>query len=172
MDEVTPQLWRLLVHEPTADLCVDEVCRSPKLHAEVQRAWPAIQAHAAPCGLHAATQALAALFPVYPPPDRSVEEWAAFWKAYHEDLADLPLEALQAAVKDYRQGEKSEFFPKPGPLRALALKRAEPILKAAYRAKRCAESLPRKPLANETMSERMGMAAKVREALGISKGEA
>lgn len=146
--------------------------RSPALHAEAQRAYPLLKAHAAPCGAHAVTRLLSELFPIYPQPDRSDREWVAFWQAYHEDLGDVPAEALRHAIKDYRQSEKAEFFPKPGPLRALALKRAEPILKAAFRAKRCAESLPRHEPTPETLEQRQEMARKVREAMGIKSDPA
>lgn len=143
--------------------------RSPALHDEVKRAYPALRSHAEACGGKTVSALLGKLFAIYPQPDRSDAEWAAFWLAYQEDLGDLPAEALEAAIKDYRQGEKSEFFPKPGPLRALALKRAEPILKAAFRAKRCAESLPRHEPTEETLNERLAMAAKVRAAMGIKE---
>lgn len=69
----------------------------------------------------------------------------AFWKIYFEALRDVPQEALELAVRDYTTKADAEFFPKPGPLRALAYKHAEPLFKATHRANRAADSLPRKP---------------------------
>lgn len=135
----------MLVHEPAGDVAVDEIVSNPVLHAEVKAALPALVAHAAPCGDETVVGIVGKLFAVFPQPDRSAAEWAAFWEAYTEDLADLPLEALEAAVRDYRRSGKAEFLPKPGPLRELAIKHAQPIRQAAYRAKRAAESLPRRP---------------------------
>jgi hypothetical protein len=133
----------LLVHEPAADLAVDEILTDPALHAEIRAALPVLQTYAEPCGGEAVVRIVGKLFAVYPQPDRGPAEWTAFWEAYTDDLADMPPDALEAAVKEYRRGAKSEFLPKPGPLRALALKHAEPIWKAVHRAKRAANSLPR-----------------------------
>jgi hypothetical protein len=166
-NEVSAPLWRLLVHEPVVEIAVDEVCRNPVLHDEVRRAYPVLASHAAGCGPMAVSQILGKLFAVYPQPERSDPEWLAFWQAYQEDLGDLPAEAVEDAVKDYRRSAGAEFFPKPGPLRALALKRAEPICKAAYRAKRCAESLPRQEPTPETLAERQEIARWVRKTLNI-----
>ncbi|MDB5438483.1 MAG: hypothetical protein JWM33_910, partial [Caulobacteraceae bacterium] len=64
---------------------------------------------------------------------------AAFWGVYVETLSGLPAEALRAAAADYAAGAGAEFFPKPGPLKALALKHAEPLRRAAARAARVGE---------------------------------
>jgi hypothetical protein len=135
----------LLVHEPAADLAIEALTTDPALHAEVKAALPALKARAQPCGAEAVVRLVGKLFAVFPQPDRSEAEWAAFWEAYTEDLGGIPLEALEAAVRDYRRKPDAEFLPKPGPLRELALKHAEPIWKAVSRAKRAAESLPRRP---------------------------
>lgn len=146
---------------------MDEALRCPALHAEIKAAYPALQAHAGAAGNQAVFRIIGEQFSVFPQPDRSEEEWGAFWRAYYEDLSDLPLEALEAGVREARRQPGSEFLAKPGPLRALALKHAEPIYKAAHRAKRIAESLPRHEPTPEDLETRRAAAAEVLRSLGI-----
>lgn len=60
-------------------------------------------------------------FALYPQPDRSDGEWAAWWADYFDALADLPMVALEAAMASWVRDPDSEFMPKPGKLRDLAL---------------------------------------------------
>lgn len=86
---------------------------------------------------------------------------AAFWRVYVEQLSGFPAEALAQAVSDYAGGANAEFFPKPGPLKALAAKRAEPILKALSRAKRAAATLPPKVIPPQDVETRKALVAKM-----------
>lgn len=92
---------------------------------------------------------------------------ATFWRVYFAKLADLPAAALIAAVEEFAGLPTAEFFPKPGPLRALALKHAEPIYKAAYRAKRAADSLPRPQRPEESAEQRRQAAEAILSSLSI-----
>lgn len=98
---------------------------------------PKLLARAAPCGDERVRRALQPLILVYGASEAT--KAPAFWEAYYAALSGLPVEALARGVKDYLAAADSEFFPKPGPLRALCEKHAEPIFKAASRAKRATE---------------------------------
>lgn len=124
----------------------------PALLAEARASVKPLEAIAAPCGEEAVRRLLQPLVLVL-----GVSEAAktrAFWKVYFDQLSGLPAEALAQAVNDYAGGETSEFFPKPGPLKALAMRRAEPIYKALSRAKRAAKMLPARKYERETTEER------------------
>lgn len=66
----------------------------------------------------------------------------AFWKPYHDVLADLPVAALERASKAHF--EQSKFFPKPAELKALADPHAYAMRQAASRAKAAAKYEPPK----------------------------
>lgn len=139
---ISTGLWQRLASEAPADLEVETIARVPALRAEARALIPALAEVAKPCGPEAVRKALQPLVLIY-----GVGEAAkvpAFWKIYVDQLSSVPAEALEQAVHDYISAPNSEWFPKPGPLKALATKRAEPILKALSRAKRVA-ALPYMP---------------------------
>lgn len=140
--QVSTPLWRLLSSSLPSDGEVAEICGDPVLHTEVKFIAARLSMLAKPCGEEAVRLALQPLILVYGVSQGA--NTAAFWKVYFKQLSDLPAEALAKAVDDYAGLPDAEFFPKPGPLRALALKHAEPICRAAYRARRAADSMPRK----------------------------
>jgi hypothetical protein len=88
---------------------------------------------AGPCGDAAVPAILEPLVRVYGMSDGAKS--SSFWKLYIQALRDVPACALREAVTDYAALPESLFFPKPGQLKALAMKRAEGIYKAAARAK-------------------------------------
>ena len=92
--------------------------------AEWAKAVEKFQAAAAPAGGEGVVRALMPLFPVFGVQLRSEEENAAFWSAYIEVLADLAPAVLARGVSAYLAKPDSNFFPRPGPLRACCL--AEP----------------------------------------------
>lgn len=103
---------------------------------EIRSAVAKLEQHAQPCGPKAVIATLTPLVTLFGIADRSEGEWRAFWGFYTKSLADLPLEALRGGVEEYVAAPDSEFFPKPGPLRALCLKHAEPLLMALGRARK------------------------------------
>ena len=105
---------------------------------EALAALPKLEQHAEPCGAKAVVALLTPLVTLYGVADRSESEWKAFWGFYIKALSDLPFEALRSGVEEYVGRGDSEFFPKPGPLKALALKQAEPLLMALGRARKAA----------------------------------
>ena len=77
-------------------------------------------------------------------------------------------------MKAWVQKPEAQFMPKPGELRALALKAAEPLYQAASRARRVAQLPLRRfgPLEDanpEPVTDRKAMAQEVRASLGINR---
>jgi hypothetical protein len=137
----SPELWRRLTAREV-NYCenVAEIVTNPALRGEVAEALPTLARAAEPCGDRAVIATLAPLVSVYGVADRSAAEWATFWRFYVETLSWLPLEALQAGVKAYNAKPDSEFFPKPGPLRALCEDHAAKLSAAKRRAEIAAEA--------------------------------
>lgn len=131
-------LWRLLSSNHDASTEVEEIAADPALKAEAKAFCQALAELSAAAGESAVMRALQPLVLVY-----GVGEAAkspAFWDAY-KVLSGLPEEALQRGIEEYLSLSDSQFFPKPGPLKALCDKHAAPLYKAAYRASKAA-SLP------------------------------
>jgi len=112
-----------------------------------------------PCGAQKVREALQPLVLVYGVGEAAKS--AAFWRVYIEQLQGFPAEALAQAVSDYAGGATAEFFPKPGPLKALAAKRAEPLLKALSRARRAAAMKPPKVIPPQDAETRKALVAKM-----------
>lgn len=145
--ECSPGLWRLLTaHNISYFAAVDDVARLAD-PAELRAVTARLDEHAKGCGAQAVIKALAPLVTLYGVSDRSEGEWTAFWRFYIDALEGSPIEALKAGVADYVALPKSEFFPKPGPLKALVDKRAAPILTAMGRASRAVKQLPQEAAA-------------------------
>lgn len=92
--------------------------------------------HAEPCGPKSVAAILAPLVALYGIGDKTEAEWRTFWGFYTDTLGCLPAEALRAGVAEYVADPKSEFFPKPGPLKAICERHAVPLRMAANRAQR------------------------------------
>lgn len=103
--------------------------------AELRIVAPLIIECAKPCGPDAVISTLAPLVSLYGVQGKSDTEWKAFWKFYIDALGSLPAEALKRGVADYVGDARSEWFPKPGPLKALCEAHASGPRMAASRAK-------------------------------------
>lgn len=119
-----------------------EITADPTLHAEVRVVAGHLRAAAQPCGSDAVRRALQPLVLVYGMADAA--RVPAFWGPYLSALADMPVTALKEAIEAYTASPDAEFFPKPGPLKALADKAAEPLRRAASRATTAARLAPPK----------------------------
>jgi len=113
---------------------IAEIAADPRLRSEALAILPKLMLRAAPSGDERVRRALQPLILVYGASEAT--KAPAFWQAYYAALSGLPAEALARGIADYTAAPDSEFFPKPGPLRALCEKHAEPIFKSASRAKR------------------------------------
>lgn len=103
---------------------------------ELRSACVALKRHVEPCGPKAVVAALGPLLSLYGVADKSENEAKAFWGFYIDALQDLPVEALRAGVAEYVADGKSEFFPRPGPLKAICERHAIPLRMAANRAQK------------------------------------
>lgn len=127
---MSPQLWGLLSGSLPATEAVAAITSDASLRLEAKATADSVEELARPCGENAVAQALAPLVLVFGVSDAARSP--SFWRPYRM-LAELPLPALNAAVDAYTRQPDATFFPKPGPLKALGDRHAEPILKALSR---------------------------------------
>lgn len=112
------------------------IAEEPALVAEVRRALPILRNSARlGAGAEGVRRALGIYLAVYPPPHRSEGEWAAWWLAYEQILADLPESALMAGMVEWTRRPDSRFMPAPGELLEMARKATTPEGVAYARAK-------------------------------------
>jgi hypothetical protein len=64
---------------------------------------------------------IGARFALYPQPQRTEAEWANWWRDYLNALAGLPADVVEEAMQTWVAKPDSQFLPRPGELRALAL---------------------------------------------------
>jgi hypothetical protein len=98
-----------------------------------------LERHVEPCGAKWVAAILGPLLTLYGVPDKSEGEAKAFWGFYIDALGGLPREAVAAGVAEYVSAADSEFFPKPGPLKAICDRHAVPLRMAANRARKALE---------------------------------
>jgi hypothetical protein len=137
---ISPALMRRLqnAEQTWADASAD-LAANPGAVAELREAWPVIEAAMEPCGGHAVVQALAPLMALYGVPRKSEAEAKAFWGFYIQTLEEVPLQALNEAIADYVADARSEWFPKPGPLKDICDRRTIPLRMAFSRARKALE---------------------------------
>lgn len=142
IDGLSQGLRLLLQHEPSTGQAIEGIVSNPALHAEVKAALPGLiadrdqaLAKPAPADLQ---EILGSRLTLYAVPDRSEGEWRSWWADYLDALSDLPLRAVDEAMRQWVRSP-AEFYPKPGQLREIALKIPSPEYRAAYRAKMAAE---------------------------------
>lgn len=115
---------------------MEELAADTSVFLELRDASRDLQRHVEPCGPQIVVETLAPLLALYGVPRKSPTEADAFWGFYLDTLGSLPPEALRAGVAEYVADPKSEFFPKPGPLKAICERHAVPLRMAANRAQR------------------------------------
>jgi hypothetical protein len=158
-------LWRLLTTEPNAELAMNELARSPALLAEAQRFAHALTDRARPASRERIAQVISRRFATFPQPNRSDEEWREFWADYFHALKDVPAESLEAGMREWVGTDTSGFLPKPGQLAALCRREAEPLWKAASRARKAFQIQSPTPASKMEDAERARMRALVAEDL-------
>lgn len=125
-------------------MTIEKIALDTELLAEARRLLPAVTAAAAPCGLPGIIAALKPLASVYgwPAAFSAGDEatTADFWTVYREALGDLPWSAILAGCEAYNRASTSEFFPRPGPLRALCEAKRDEIHLAAFRLAKAVEA--------------------------------
>lgn len=137
---LSPGLRSLLETERNDSQAVYEIARDPALKAEASAMVPVLRAAAMQlAGEEGVRHVIGRRFAMYPQPDRSDGEWAAWWADYFEVLADVSLAALEAGMLAHVRDPASEFMPKPGKL--LELARGAPVkaVTSYTRARRAAD---------------------------------
>jgi hypothetical protein len=130
-------LTLLLDSTESPDAAVRGIIGSPGLLAEVRSALPALKAVAeAKAGTDGVKAVIGRRLALYPQPQRTDAEAAAWWADYYDTLADVTLASLEAGMRAYVALPSSEFMPKPGQLRELAFTAPCRTLSRYYRAKR------------------------------------
>lgn len=106
-------------------------------------------------------------FALYPQPERSEGEWAAWWADYEEVLQDVPLASVEAAMRAWVARPTSEFLPKPGQLHELAYTTVSKTLRRYQRAKRALQLVDAPETTRPALPEGVAVdnAAKIREML-------
>lgn len=120
------------------DACI-ALAEDPDSIAEIRTVNAALQRQMEPCGPELVIEVLAPLLALYGVGRKTEAEAEAFWGFYMDALGALPAEALRAGVAEYVADPKSEWFPKPGPLRAICERHAIPVRMAASRARKALE---------------------------------
>jgi hypothetical protein len=73
-----------------------------------------------PAGVEGIVGVLTPWFATYPQPQRSEQEWEAWWRAYALICENISAAALHGAMLAWARRPESEFLPKPGQLAAIA----------------------------------------------------
>lgn len=137
---LSPALTELLDRESNPDDAARDIAQTPAMREEARAALPTLKAQAERrAGEEGVRKVIARRFATFPQPERSEDEWAAWWVDYVETLADLSLACLEAAMRAYVAQPSSEFMPKPGVLRHLAETTSSRALQRYYRARRAVQ---------------------------------
>lgn len=124
----SPALWSRLTDARLGWAEAAEIIASdPEALGELQRVSGAMERAMEPCGGQVVIEALAPMLALFNVPRKTEAEAATFWGFYIDALGSLPAEAVRAGVADFVADPKAEWFPKPGPLKALCEKRAEKL---------------------------------------------
>lgn len=144
--ECSAELWRRLTNAQQGwTEAVQELAEDPAARAGLVAVSDKLQRHIEPCGAKAIITTLAPLATLYGVGDKTDAEWRTFWGFYADALGSLPAEAVRAGVSEYVADSKSEFFPRPGPLKAICERHAIPLRMAANRAQKALQLAPPAP---------------------------
>jgi hypothetical protein len=114
-------LKSLLELEARDSLAIDGI--REHFREEAAAALPVLRRYAtAAAGEEGVKRVVGRRFGLYPQPERSDGLWAAWWADYIDTCSDVPESALEAGMQAWVKQLDAEFLPKPGALRALALK--------------------------------------------------
>lgn len=139
---LSPHLAELLDSDGSPDAAAREIGSYMALREECRAALPALKAVAQhKAGEEGVRAVIGKRFALYPQPERSEGEWAAWWADYADVLADLPLASLEAGMRAWVARPGSQFLPKPGELHELAFRTPSKTLRRYQRAKRAMDLL-------------------------------
>ncbi|MBO9710547.1 MAG: hypothetical protein J7521_20290 [Caulobacter sp.] len=146
MPMISRGLGALLNVEPQNSRAVSEIVSTPALLDEARRLLPDLQRYATqPAGPEGVYRVLASRRVIFPQPVRTPEESDAWYGAYYDVCADLPETALEVGMQAWVAKPDSQFMPKPGELRALALATPSRLVRAVDRCRAAVEYEAPKP---------------------------
>lgn len=133
---VSTRLGSYLTQTAPEDEVVAALASDAGLLAECRMALPSLRNRARlPGGPDAVRRQMALYLQIYPQPERTDAEWAAWWFPYEQILADLPESSLAAAMLAWSKKPDAQFMPSPGALLDLARHIATPEGQAYARAR-------------------------------------
>lgn len=145
LDGLTTRLRTLLLEETVTSAAVDTMAYSPELYAECVAALPGLiedrDKALTPATRETMSDVLGRRMATYPPPEFSESEWRAWWADWMDAFSDVPDGVVEPAMRQWVRSPEA-FMPKPGQLRAIALRIAIPEVQAAHRAKAVSERKP------------------------------
>lgn len=110
-----------LLTERSDAVAIETIGKSDLLKSEAREAMPALRQAANTPATEAQMRAIIGQrFALFPQPERSDLEWAAWWSAYFDALSDLTPFAVEAGMAAWVKRPEAEFMCKPGKLRELA----------------------------------------------------
>lgn len=143
--ECSPALWRQLTENPSRKGWferIGDLKADGRAVDAIKANLPAIMGARQPADPKQIVRELAKMVPIFGVTDRSQTEWSTFWRVYLDVLDDVPLSALKTAIGEYLAAPDSNFFPRPGPLKAICDRHAAPYRTAASLAERVLEIPP------------------------------
>ncbi|RAK51606.1 hypothetical protein [Phenylobacterium soli] len=136
----SPHLSALLDRDGNPDDACQEIASYLALREECREILPALREQAERRADQEGIRAVVGRrFATYPQPERNEGEWAAWWRDYYDALTGLSLASLEAAMREWIKRSDSQFLPKPGELRELALRTPSRALQRYQRARRVVE---------------------------------
>lgn len=118
---LSPSLTSWLLTERSDRVAIDTIRKSSILLAEAEKAVPALRDAALTPATDAQIRSIIGQrFALFPQPERSDGEWAAWWLAYFDALAGLTPFAIEAGMAAWVRSPDAEFMCKPGKLAELA----------------------------------------------------
>ena len=114
---------------------IDDLRSEPAAVEQLRALLPALEAADQPASLNQVMVAISEIATIFPLSDQSSGEWKIKAKFYANALAGLPISAIEAGIADYVNRPDSQYWPKPGPLKAICEQHALPTRAALRLAK-------------------------------------
>jgi hypothetical protein len=166
MPALGPALSALLDEIGNPNASQREIAHTPALIAEARRVLPELRhAATAKAGDEGVRRVISKRFETYPQPQRTDEQWAAWWADYYDALSGVPLASLEAAMRAFVAMPDSEFMPKPGKLREMALRTPSKALARWQRAQAAVRIADQPPAPPHDPEAAAAMAEDVRKLL-------
>ena len=172
IETLSPGLRTLLRPGESDDDAVAAIAASPTLLDEALKAREGFVREAlAPATAQDVMNVIGRRFATFPQPQRSPDEFKAFWTDYLDCLVGQPISSLEAGMRMWIAGG-AEFLPKPGQL--LNLAKGAPVAEArAARIIRLAGLLADESKAAvgrpQTAAERAALSAEIRAAVRVKR---